>query len=229
MGRSAMTKDYYVVLGISRGADLNRIKKAYRKIVKQSHPDVSSSGESSDRFREVREAYETLADENRRRQYDAEQKRIASPPIRNRAPELVRRQSPLFENFDRLTSFADEFFEGFLPGILGPDESDRRHKDIYLEVILSPTEALRGGLFPVKVPIIEPCHRCGKSGYREDFFCPLCGGYGRIKTEREFSLSIPPRVSTGAQVKLSMEDIGLKGVNLFVLVSIDPSLGPELW
>ena len=57
-----MTKDYYFVLGISRGADLQKIKRAYRTIAKKYHPDISHSRDGSERFREVREAYQTAVD-----------------------------------------------------------------------------------------------------------------------------------------------------------------------
>jgi molecular chaperone DnaJ len=224
-----VAKDYYVVLGISRGADLNKIKKAYRKVVKRHHPDVSGAGKSSARFREIREAYETLTDENRRREYDAELEEKSTPIRISRASEIIRTRPSVFDEIDRFTSFTDEFFEGFLPGFFSYGKSERLDKDIYIEVILSPAEAREGGLFPIKVPVIEPCSRCSKSGIWEGFFCPVCNGYGRIKSEREFSLSIPPRVLHGTTVKLSMEDIGLKTVNLHVLVSIDTSLEDENW
>jgi DnaJ-class molecular chaperone len=58
-----MPKDYCVVLGVSRGAYLNKIKKAYRTVVKKLHPDISSTKESEEKFLEAREAYETLCDE----------------------------------------------------------------------------------------------------------------------------------------------------------------------
>lgn len=65
-----MPKDHYVVLGISRQANVNQIKRAYRKIEKQLHPDLTHSI-SSDKFREAREAYETLVDENKRQRLES--------------------------------------------------------------------------------------------------------------------------------------------------------------
>jgi DnaJ-class molecular chaperone len=60
-----MPKDYYIVLGVSRGADIEKIKKAYKRVAKQYHPDTATSKESTDKFREIREAYETLGDAER--------------------------------------------------------------------------------------------------------------------------------------------------------------------
>ena len=91
-------------------------------------------------------------------------------------------------------------------------------------MVLSPQEARNGRLFPIKVPVIEPCQKCLKSGIFEAFFCPVCFGYGRIKSEREFSLSIPTNVRHGTQKRISMEDIGLKNTYLNILVFIDTDL-----
>ena len=102
-------------------------------------------------------------------------------------------------------------------------------KELYLDLILSPREASDGGLFPITVPLVEPCPCCGKSGFWGDFFCPQCRGYGRISTERGFSLSVPPHVKHGTEIKLSLEDIGLKRINLAVTVLIDLSLEKDEW
>jgi molecular chaperone DnaJ len=79
-------------------------------------------------------------------------------------------------------------------------------------------------LFPIAVPVVEPCPQCDKCGIWEDFFCPLCRGYGRIRSQREFSLSVPPHVNHGTEIRLSMDDIGLSGVDLNVSVLIDSHL-----
>ena len=63
----------------------------------------------------------------------------------------------------------------------------------------------------------------------ENFFCPVCRGYGRVQGEREFSLSIPPGMRHGTEITLSMEDIGLKDTYLNILVRIEPDLGEEEW
>jgi DnaJ-class molecular chaperone len=221
-----MPKDYYIVLGVSRSADASRIKKAYRTVAKRYHPDVSQSLESKKRFQEVREAYETLAHEGKRRRYDEELARHGSPLRITSVPEIIERRRSVFDEMDSVFSPVDDFFSGFLPGFFDPDR--RMEKDLYLEAFLSPSEASRGGLFPITVPVIEPCTRCGKRGIWEEFFCPICSGYGRIRSEREFSLSIPPNVKHGTKISLSMEDIGLRDTYLNVAVYIDPGL-EEQW
>jgi DnaJ-class molecular chaperone len=222
-----MPKDYYIVLGVGRGADLNKIKKAYRVIAKKVHPDASTCGESHEKFLEIREAYETLVDEEKRRKYDEELAKQGRERKVTRIPEeiLSRRRSALQE-MDRTYSFVDEFLSGFLPGVFERGKASTG-KDLYLEVILSPEEAARGGLFPITVPVLEPCPRCRRTGLWEEFFCPLCYGRGVVRAERGFSLSIPPRVTHGTQISLSTEDIGLRRVNLHVLVLVDPTMDEE--
>jgi DnaJ-class molecular chaperone len=217
-----MARNYYIVLGVSRTADRERIKQAYRKAAKKYHPDMHVAPESAEKFREIREAYETLGDERRRRRYDEKLARQGSELRVNRAPETIRKRSALFDELDSFFTPVDEFFSGFVPGFF--ERPRERQKDLYLEVILTPEEALRGGLFPITVPVIERCPRCRTTGFWEDFFCPLCLGDGRIRSEREFSLSIPPHVKHGTQIRLSMEDIGLKDCCLNIKVYIDPDL-----
>jgi len=225
-----MAKDLYIVLGVNRGANLNKIKKAYRASIKKYHPDITRTTESTARFLEIKEAYETLSDEARRKKHDEDLAGEGSNLTISTVPETVERRKGFFDETERLfSSFTDEFFEGFLPGFFDFDRGAIRHKDLYFEAVLSPSEAMRGGLFPVTVPLIEPCPRCSKRGFRQDLFCPVCSGYGRVSSEREFSLSIPPRVKNGTEIRLSMEDIGLRGVFLNVSVIVDPDLEGEHW
>jgi DnaJ-class molecular chaperone len=225
-----MPKDYYIVLGVNRGANLNKIKKAYRTVIKRHHPDITHTKESTARFLEIKEAYETLSDEAKRKKYDEELAAQGSDLKISRVPETIERRRTPFDEMERqFSSFTDDFFEGFLPGFFDIDKGSLRAKDLYFEAILSPKDAVEGGLFPVTVPVIEPCPRCSKMGFWNDFFCPVCSGYGRIRSEREFSLSIPPRVKHGTEIRLSMEDIGLRGAYLNVLVLIDPALEEEEW
>jgi len=225
--RNRMPKDYYIVLGVSRGADLKKIKNAYRTVVKKYRPDITPSKESAERFMEIKEAYEMLSDKSKRRRYDEELERQRSEIRICKVHDIIEGRSSLFDKMDRFCSFADDFFSGFLQGFFDIDKGRIREKDLYFEAILSLTEAAEGGLFPVTVPVTESCPKCDKRGLWDDFFCPVCRGYGRVRTEREFSLSIPPHVKHGTRIRLSMEDIGLKGVYLNVRVLIDPSLEEE--
>lgn len=215
-----MVKDYYIALGIGRGANIHQIKKAYREIAKKYHPDTTHS-EDSQRFREVKEAYETLSDEGARRRHDAQLgEQDASVPIETVAGRLRRRRESL-SALKPFQSSADEFFEGLVPGFFHKERYRPPRKDLYYEVILSPREALQGGLFPIRVPVLETCPHCEATGFRDLFYCPECDGRGHRYAERELSVSIPPRTVHGTEAVLSLEDIGLPDVNLFLRIQID--------
>ena len=222
-----MPRDYYIVLGVSRNAELSKIKKAYRNAVKRYHPDINRSVGDAEQFLEIKEAYDTLGNAEKRRSYDETLAQQESPYRVSRVPSIIRKRTSLFDELDHFTSSADDFFSGFLPGFFNRER--KIEKELYLDLILSPREAADGGLFPITVPVIEPCPSCARSGYGEDFFCPRCRGYGRIKTKREFSLSVPPRVRHGTEIKISLEDIGLKGSALNVTLVIDGSLEEQAW
>ncbi len=223
-----MPKDYYVVLGISREANLNQIKRAYRRIAKQLHPELTNYI-SSDEFREAREAYETLIDENKRQRYDATLRQAQDISKRPNVQNIIQKRRSVFDKMHRLRSFSDEFFEGFLPGFYTQVKGRIPDKDLYYEIILSPVEAQHGGLFPITVPIIEPCPRCGDIEIWDPFLCPDCLGQGHIHTRREFSLSIPPHTKHGTQQSISMEDIGLKDIYLNIVVYVDPNSDALDW
>lgn len=222
-----MPRDYYFVLGINKTADLSRIKKAYRTVAKKHHPDVSHAPESAARFREVREAYETLSDDSKRRRYDQELAKQDSHIRISRAAQTIERRKSVFGGIEEFFTHADDFFSGFVPGFF--DRGVGRTKDLYYEVILSTREASRGGLFALTVPVIANCPECGKTGYWDGFFCPVCYGYGKVRSERKFSVSIPPNVSQGTEIRLSLEDIGLKGCCVNIVVLIEPDLEKYVW
>jgi len=218
-----MPKDYYIVLGISPNANMDKIKKAYRQTVKKVHPDITHSRRSK-RFREIQEAYDTLSDTEKRRIYDIELKKRGAPVDVNFHVEPLTSAEPLFDDSAAWHSAADEFFEGILPGFFEKERYAGIQKDLYLEVILTPSEAMRGGMFPIQVPVMEKCPKCASHNFFDAFFCPVCFGRGYVQSERVFSISIPPGVRHGLLVGVSMADIGLYDVELNIRVLIDPYL-----
>lgn len=224
-----MPSDFYLVLGISRNANVDKIKKAYRRAVKQYHPDTKQSAQSPEKFREIQEAYETLADEERRRRYDTELIQKEAPARAERASKTISQRQSLWDGMRRYSSFVDEFFDGFLPGFFHKERYRSPVKDLYLEAILTPREAAEGGMCPVAVPVIGSCPRCLQSVFGPDIFCPVCSGNGRIQSKKEFSLTIPPNTSNGTEITLSLEDIGLTNVRLHIRVFVDPDLDEDQW
>ncbi|MBW2066943.1 MAG: DnaJ domain-containing protein [Deltaproteobacteria bacterium] len=215
-----MPKDYYMVLGVSRGADPEEIKKAYREVAKKYHPDATRSKESTQRFLEIREAYETLSNEKKRKEYDRELARRESGIKAQSLRSSLKTPSPVNDAAWRLSSFLDDFllrpFWDFLEGF----EPRAREKDIYYEAILSPSEAIEGRTFSLKVPVGRPCPRCSRMHYPEDLLCSLCSGKGMLETEREITLRIPPGIRHGTNIRFPLDSIGLRNccINLRVLI-----------
>jgi len=224
-----MPSDFYLVLGISRNADANKIKKAYRRIVKQVHPDTTEWPQDSEKFREIQEAYETLGDEEKRRQYDSEQTRHHGSETAAGIKKTASNRPNMADEMGPYYSYTDDFLGGFLPGFFTKNRFQSPVKDMVLEAILSPREALEGGIVPITIPVIEPCPQCRPSRVWERFFCPICSGYGKIKSKREFSLTIPPRTKNGTEISIMLDDIGLKNIRLNIFVSIDPNMTDDEW
>lgn len=214
-----MARNFYVVLGVSRDADLAQIRQAYRQLVKRYHPDVGAS--PADRFVEIQEAYETLRDEELRRQHDAmlHTGSAQSVPVRRSSSGgMTRSASP---STPHLYDATDEFFGGYVPGIFTRGRMASRHKDLYVELILDPQEARAGGLYTLTVPVEQACEVCGGSGITDLLTCPACAG--RSVAYPEIQLSVPPRVADGTAVRLSLMDVGLDNVSLNVRVSVRES------
>jgi len=222
-----MPGDYYFVLGVSMGADQKKIRDAYREVAKKYHPDSSRSEDTAQRFREVQEAYETLSDKDKREKYDQELKSRGEQIEVSIFTGRERKNSSMQDSWDRFYSDTDEFFGGVLPGFF--ESTLGRQKDLYLEIVLSPVEAFYGCSAPVTVPVWEPCPQCNRSGLWEEFFCPLCFGKGRVKSQRSFQLVIPPRVQHGTETRVPLEDIGLENSTLYVTIFVDPRLRDKPW
>lgn len=217
-----MPDNYYLVLGISREADPNQIKKAYRRVVKKYHPDIRPVKRGVEKLTRAREAYDTLRDAERRRQYDAQLNTRTGGSGKAFPPQPVRKPAPAGRRGASYDSLMDAFFDGILPGFFPARHRGPIEKDLFLEVTLSPTEALHGGLFPISVPVYEACRHCLEGDLWETPFCLFCNGSGHVRKHRAFSLSIPPRTPDGTQVRVSLEDIGLRGAFLHVFVRVVP-------
>ena len=220
-----MPANYYMILGIERGADPDQIKRAYRQAIKRYHPDKAGSATDSRQFRQAREAYEVLSDIDRRRAYDAQLNREGIPvPITNLREDAVRRRRAWRAMRDTASPL-EAFFEGLFPGYRRPDQRrPSRNRDLYMEIVLTPEEARLGGTFPVAVPVVRPCPDCARGRYRERFDCPSCRGRGTVRSRREFGLEIPPQIPHGTTAMVSLGAIGLPDTRLSIDIRIRTNL-----
>ncbi len=207
-----MAKNPYIVLGIHRGADMQDIKRAYRRAVKHSHPDMSCEKDGQ-RFKEIQDAYDILKDRYKRRACDAKLDSTESP-------QAPRRRRP-----DRRS-----FYPSPAAGIRSADPFDapawgsQRAADVYLEIRLSPAEARAGGDFPIRLPLVHPCPYC-RGEFPWVMLCPDCRGTGRLRREENFSLHIPSGISDGTCITLTLDKSGALNGELHLLFRIDPRAG----
>jgi molecular chaperone DnaJ len=168
-------RDYYDVLGVSRSADEREIKRAFRQLARELHPDVSDAPEAEQRFREVVEAYEVLSKEQTRELYD----RYGHAGLRRGGFQ------PRHFDLGDLSSLFSAFFGDDLFGAsAGTPSRSRRGADLAAEVEIDLAEAARGVKKQVTYDVAVACPVCDGSGAEpgsEPVRCPTCGGAGRLQ------------------------------------------------
>lgn len=146
-------KDYYKILGVNKNANQDEIKKAYRKLSKQFHPDVNPEGE--DKFKEVVEAYDTLSDENKRKQYDN--------------PNPFGRGGNPFDMFNDMMNQKRQ-------------RSKPKAKDKIVKVDLSPEESYKGVEKEITYKSKISCEVCTGTGGKKNL-CGTCNGHGVLQQQ----------------------------------------------
>src|SRR5919199_1933344 len=146
-------RDYYELLGVARDASDQEIKKAFRRLARELHPDVSDKPDAEERFREVVEAYEVLSKSETRELYD----RYGHAGLRSGG------FAPTQFDFGRLSDLFSAFFGHDLFGVGGRGRG-ARGGDVAVRVEIELAEAARGLKREVPFPVAVGCARCGGSG-----------------------------------------------------------------
>jgi molecular chaperone DnaJ len=222
-----MARDYYEVLGVDKKATDEEIKRAYRKLARDYHPDRNPGDtKAEERFKEVGEAYETLKDPEKRKEYDA---------------------GGMFGGFGRAgggfgggANVGDIFSTIFGRGRGGAEPL--RGRDLETEIRLSFEQAMEGAQVPITVPkqstcptcngdgaapgtrptvcprcegrgvdaqsqgffsISQPCPQCGGRGQIIESPCPECSGTGLTLQRKRYRVNIPPGVKDGTRIRLA--------------------------
>jgi molecular chaperone DnaJ len=166
-------RDYYELLGVSRDASGEEIKRAFRRLARELHPDVSEAPDADHRFREVVEAYEVLSNSERRQLYD----RFGHAGLRGGGFQ------PTAFDLGSLSDLFSAFFGDDLFGV-GARAGRGRGADIAAEVEIDLAEVVTGTKREVPFGVAVPCGRCAGSGAEPDTpvrSCPTCGGNGRVQ------------------------------------------------
>ena len=190
------TKDLYEVLGIGEKAAPEEIKKAYRKLAKQHHPDANPDNpQAAERFKEVGEAYVVLSDPEKRKQYD-QMRRLGAFGFGRGGPGPTYRDAGAagagaggfsFEDLGDFGGLGDLFSSifdrGRRAGASGQPFGPQRGPDVEHVVEISFETAVVGGKITIDLPITEECATCAASGAApgsKTHRCPECGGSGAI-------------------------------------------------
>ena len=174
-------KDYYEVLGVGREASAQDLKKAYRRLAMEFHPDRNSSPDAADRFKEVNRAYEVLSDPEKRGIYD----RFGHAGVDGSAGAGPQGFEG-FTNFEGFGDIFDAFFGGGARG--GRRRGPARGADLRYNLRLTFEEAVFGCEKEVEYQRLERCSHCGGRGAEpgtELSVCPDCNGAGQIRRAQQ--------------------------------------------
>jgi molecular chaperone DnaJ len=184
-----MARDYYEVLGVAQGADKDEIKKAFRRLAREYHPDVSKHPEAESRFKEINEAYEVLSDEEKRARYD----RFGHAGVSGAGGSGFSGSG--FSGFE-------EIFEEFFAGVTGTRRGRRGPRpgaDRRIDVTLTFEESVFGVEKEVsfeRLTLCDVCHGSRAEPGSAPVTCPQCSGAGEVRQVQQTFLGPMVQVTT---------------------------------
>lgn len=198
-------RDFYETLGVQKGCSDDELKKAYRKVAKQYHPDLNPGDkEAEEKFKAVNEAYEILSDKDKRARYDQFGHAGVDPNFGAGGGGYSGAGGFGFED---LGDIFDSFFGGGSSGFGGFGGSSRtrnpnapiRGNDVTITMTLSFMEAVKGCKKEITVQHLETCPDCEGSGAQGDSqpeTCPDCGGTGQVRVQQRTPFGVIQSVKT---------------------------------
>jgi molecular chaperone DnaJ len=179
----ATDRDYYEILGVPREATDAEIKRAFRKLAQEWHPDVNREAGADERFKEVNEAYQVLSDPQRRQQYDL----FGSAGLGGPGFDAGFAPGPGFGAFSDLF---DAFFGGTAAGAARRGRA-AAGADLRYDLQITFAEAITGTEKEIEFPVLDRCDTCDGSGAKagsRPVTCAQCGGRGEIRHVRQTML-----------------------------------------
>lgn len=222
-------KSYYLTLGIPRSESAEGIRRAFREQIKRYHPDRVGPARL-EFFDRIVEAYRVLSNPERRRDYDrglfhSGENRGAAEPVSftpERASGLPQIAGTLKSRCIKAAPFESALAQ-VSRNLISSHIPDRgAPQRLSVIAILSPVEALRGGMLDLAVPSCSPCMRCGGTGMRGSFPCDLCDGEGLREEEDVVHLCVPANVADGSLIELPLRSLGLHNFYLCVQIRVAP-------
>ncbi|QCI16986.1 molecular chaperone DnaJ [Buchnera aphidicola (Aphis helianthi)] len=175
-------KDYYQILGVSKSAEEREIKKAYKRLAMKYHPDRNQGDKNAEnKFKEIKEAYEILINEEKRNAYDQ---------YGHAAFENGNNQNTTYSTFTSSTDFGDIFGDVF-GDIFGGSRNQRVKKgaDLCYNMKISLEEAVKGAIKEIRIPTFQKCKHCYGTGAKtgtKPRNCSTCQGRGQIHIRKGF-------------------------------------------
>ncbi len=180
-------RDFYDVLGVSKGASPEEVKKAYRKKAKELHPDRNSDNpDAESQFKEVNEAYDALKDPNKKAAYD----RYGHAAFEGGMGGGGGQRGPQGDFASAFSDVFDDLFGDFMGGrSTGGRQRATRGSDLRYNLRVTLEEAFTGLQKTIKVPTSISCSTCsgtGAEGGAEPSMCPTCSGMGKVRAQQGF-------------------------------------------
>ncbi|MCA8943610.1 MAG: J domain-containing protein [Planctomycetes bacterium] len=207
-------QDYYQVLGVDRSADKEAIRKAYRKLALEWHPDKHPESErpaAEEKFKQISEAHEVLSDPEKRAKYDKfgehwEHGAEFTPPRGERTMSREEFEG-MFGGQGGFSDFFEQMFgEQLRQNMKGASAHHARYRhrgaDVRAELPLGIGDVIRGGKREFEIPATVSCPRCGGVGAIGEHICPTCAGIGHVRQHKTVSLSIPTDAFDGQRLRL---------------------------
>jgi len=207
-------RDYYEVLGVTKTATEDEIKKAFRKLARKLHPDVNPGDKSAEeKFKELNEAYEVLSDPEKRKRYDQlgpnwkAGQEFTPPPGWEGMRVEYEDLGDVFGRGRAAGGFSD-FFETLFGGRRAARAGAgfrMRGQDVEAEIPLIVEEAHRGATRTITLQSTEICPECKGSGTKDDKVCATCRGAGAVTRPKSLEVTIPAGVRQGSVIRLAGE------------------------
>jgi molecular chaperone DnaJ len=183
-------RDFYVILGVERNATDAEIKRAFRKLAQQWHPDVNTDPAAQEQFKEINEAYQVLSDPDRRSRYDTF----------GRAGVGGGADGPGagFEGFGGFSDIFDAFFGGGAGAGSARRGRPQPGADLRYDLRITFEEAVQGTEKEIEFTVLQACETCGGNGAKpgtEPITCPQCNGRGEVRSVRQTMLGQMVNVS----------------------------------
>ncbi|MBI3414550.1 MAG: J domain-containing protein [Verrucomicrobia bacterium] len=215
-------KDYYQTLGVPKNASDEEIRKAFRKLARQYHPDVAKNkAQAEEKFKEINEANEVLSDPAKRKKYDTlgpdwkQGPQFRPPPgagrrgRRGAGPQAGPSEGDFEFGGTGFSDFFEQFFGGrahgggFGRGAFADEAVPARGRDTEADVLVSLEEVVTGSVRPITLRRTTLCGKCGGDGELNDRACPVCGGSGQIISTENYKVKIPAGVRDGQKLRLA--------------------------